>query len=44
MVLCVTEPDFLKKEFCPQSGENESKMGPKKEYLNLLKYLALFSL
>ena len=27
VVLCVTEPDFLRKKNCPKNGENGTKIG-----------------
>ena len=37
MKLCMTEPDFLKKIFCPKNWENGPKMGQKQGFLNILK-------
>ena len=37
MKLCMTDPDFLKKNFCPQKWENRPRMGQKHDFLSLLK-------
>ena len=37
MKLCVTDPDFPEKKFCPQNWENETKMEQKQSFLDLLK-------
>ena len=37
MNLCVTEPDFPEKSFCPQNWEIGPKMDQKQVFLNLLK-------
>ena len=42
MKLCMTDPDFLKKKFCPQKWENRPKMGQKHDFLSLLKNVYKF--
>ena len=41
MKLCVTEPDFPGKFFCPENWENQPKMGQKQGFLNLLENLVI---
>ena len=41
VLLCVTEPGFLKKSFCPKNGENGPKMGKKWGFLNILENLVI---
>ena len=42
MKLFMTDPDFLKKNFCPQKCENRPRMGQKHDFLSLLKNVYKF--
>ena len=41
MKLCMTEPDFPEKYFCPQNYENGPKMDQEQGFLNVLKKLII---
>ena len=41
MKLCMTEPDFPEKYFCPQNYENGPKMDQEQGFLNFLKKLII---
>ena len=41
MKLCLTEPDFPEKSFCPKNWENSPKIGQKHGFLNILKNLVI---
>ena len=41
MKLCVTEPDFLEKGFCPKNWGNGLKVSQKQGFLNLLKNVVI---
>ena len=36
MKLCVTEPDFPEKFFCPKNCENGTKMGQKQDFFEYI--------
>ena len=41
MKLCMTEPDFPEKYFCPKNYENGPKMDQEQGFLNFLKKLII---